>query len=456
MGTIRNGVAPSPQITTGASGSALSTGEFIEVTTGTNLASVHHMPPVPRPALVPPPPATDRRHPLAAVPMSSHYVATAAAPRVATGITELDRVLGGGLVDGAFVLLGADPGSGKSTLALQTLHSLVRDRARDSAVYASGEESVEQIMLRAMRLGLENEGIHIAASDDIDAILGFAGTHAASALVIDSIQKMRTSDLDPSAGEMQQIKAVSAKLAAFARETKTPVIAIGQVTKDGTIAGPKSLEHEVDVVLYLETAGGSRRRLIAFKNRYGAADEMGLFEMGEAGLACVDGDLSQLSERAAGVPGSAVFPALLGERVHLVEVQALVGAPKPEERPKGSVAVSGVDAKRVQVILAILARHAGIDVADRDVFVSVTAGMRIADPAADLAIALAIASSYRDLPIDATTACFGELGLAGEVRGVAFAKSRADECTRQRFAALEGVKTIADAIAVAIGEAVAS
>jgi DNA repair protein RadA/Sms len=390
------------------------------------------------------------------MPLSAARIAQATAPRVASGMSEFDRVMGGGLVDGAFVLAGGDPGAGKSSLVLQVVNLLARSIATDGALYATAEETAQQVALRAERFGIENDLVQIVASDDVDAIIELAQKIAPTVLAIDSIQKMRTCECDLPAGSPQQVQAVATRLERFARTTQTPVIAIGQVTKDGAIAGPKSLEHTVDVVLYLEVTGGARRRLIAHKNRMGSSEEAGVFEMRADGLACIEDIGSQLSERAVGVPGSAVFPALLGERVQLVEVQALVGAPKSEERPRGSVTVTGVDAKRVQAILAILARHIGIEVSDRDVFVSVTAGLQIKDPAADLAIALAIASSYRDLPIDPVCACFGELGLAGEVRGVGYAGPRADECKRQGFAALKGAKTVSEAIAQAIGEAVAS
>jgi len=444
------------------------------VSPGTPLAEAHgmrathpaivessHRQPMPRvtvttgeiPERLPPPPRVVAIDPL---PLSAARIAAATAPRVATGMAELDRVLGGGLVDGSFILIGGDPGAGKSSLVLAACNLLARDPARDGALYATAEETTQQIALRAQRFGIENDLVQVVASSDVDAVIALAGRCAPSVLAIDSIQKMRSDDCDGAPGSMLQVAAVAAKLEAFARSSQTPVIAIGQVTKTGELAGPKSLEHAVDVVLYLEMSGGARRRLVSPKNRMGSTDEIGLFEMRERGLFCMDGDTSQLAERARGVPGSAVFPALLGERVQLVEVQALVGAPKSEERPKGSLAASGVDAKRVQVILAVLARHAHIDVSERDVFVSVTSGMRLADPAADLAIALAIASSYRDLPIKPTCAAFGELGLAGEVRSVGYAKSRMDECARQGFRDIIADSNIADAIATAIGEAVTS
>lgn len=403
------------------------------------------------------------RAPLRALSLSVAHLAAATAPRIATGIAELDRVLGGGLVDGSFVLLGGDPGQGKSTLVLQAVHALCRTD-RDGALYASAEESTQQVALRADRLNITNERISLAGletGDEIEAVLDLASQIAPTVLVIDSVQAFRSRDLDSAPGSMAQVGAVAQRLSRFAKETQTPVIAIGQVTKDGELAGPKALEHLVDVVLYLEGAGGVRRRLVTPKNRHGSTDEVGLFEMRESGLASVeDPTAAALSERAQGVPGSAVFPAVVGERVQLVEIQALVGAPKGDDRPKGSLAASGVDPKRVQMILAVLARHARIDVTDRDVFVSVTAGARVADPAADLAIALAIASSARDLPIDPTCACFGELGLAGELRSVAYHASRSLESGRGGFPFVLSpggdAKTLDDAIASAIGEAVRS
>jgi DNA repair protein RadA/Sms len=281
---------------------------------------------------------------------------------------------------------------------------------------------------------------------------------------------MRTAACDSAAGEARQVGACASAIATFAKGTQVPVIVVGQITKDGELAGPKSLEHDVDVVLYLEGAGGARRELVSFKNRFGSTDEIGSFEMREAGLVCT-GDVVGLTERAAGVPGSAVFPAVRGERVQLVEIQALVGPAKgrnENDRPKGMLTANGIDPKRVQMILAILAKHAGIDVTDRDVFVSVTAGARVADPAADLPIALAIASSARDLPIDASCACFGELGLAGEIRSVGYAHARGTDSRRAGFgltlasgtdageALGTSAATLAEAIQIVIGEAVAS
>jgi DNA repair protein RadA/Sms len=405
-----------------------------------------------------------------AVPLSAASLAKACARRVPVGIGELDRVLGGGLVDGSVILLGGEPGCGKSTLLLQVVAALVRDPARDGALYASGEESADQIGLRAARLGIESDAIMLLAGDDLDHAIAMAGRMSPTVLVVDSIQTMRTAAVDSAAGSIAQVGECAARLARFAKLTGTPVILIGQVTKDGAIAGPKSLEHLVDVVLYLEVGRGNRHALTTPKNRHGSTAEVGTFAMGATGLTCVtESERDALAERAAGVPGSAVFPAASGDRVQLVEVQALVGAPKAPksetDRPKGQLAVSGIDAKRVQMILAILERHAGIDVSDRDVFVSVTGGAKIADPAADLPIALAIASSYRDLPIDPVAVAFGELGLAGEVRSVACAEGRVRQSMRQGFGVIAasaldvgtgaGAKNVAEAIALVIGEAVA-
>jgi DNA repair protein RadA/Sms len=397
--------------------------------------------------------------------LSAARLAETCAPRIATGITELDRVLGGGLVSGSFVLLGADPGMGKSTLVLQAAHSLCRTD-RDGALYVTGEESAQQVALRALRLGVENDRIQLVATRSIDDVLALADHQVPrpSVLVIDSIQTMATRECDSDAGSLAQVVAVMHRLAQFAKDSHTPVIAIGHVTKDGELAGPKTIEHLVDVVLYLESAGGARRRLIASKNRHGSTDEIGSFEMRESGLVCVEDGHDAMAERAAGAAGSAVFCAVVGERAQLVEIQALVGAPKNDERARGSLSVSGVDAKRVTMILAVLARHAEIDVSDRDVFVSVTAGMRVTDPAADLAIALAIASSVRDLPIEQSLACFGELGLAGEVRGVSFSQTRHVEAKIAGFSTLASAtdvvdiaaKTIATAIDMAIGSQVSS
>ncbi len=252
-----------------------------------------------------------------ATPLSAALLAEAQTRRIETGISELDRVLGGGLVDGSVVLIGADPGQGKSTLALQLLAALTERAAVAGALYVSGEESVHQIALRADRLGLLADGrISVRASDDVDAAIEIAGKTASLALVVDSIQTMRTSDLDAPPGSVAQVGACAAKLARFAKDTLTPVIIIGQVTKTGEIAGPKTLEHLVDVVLYLEAGRGAERLLTSPKNRHGSTAEVGTLAMGPAGLSCVTRtSRDYLAERAAGVPGSAVFPAASGDRV---------------------------------------------------------------------------------------------------------------------------------------------
>jgi DNA repair protein RadA/Sms len=442
-------------------------GPALELTTPTMAPTAQQtipLRPVARPQATPPPIPAAARAQLEPIPLSAARLAQMTARRVATGIPEFDRVLGGGIVDGSVILIGADPGVGKSTLAMQVMHALAHTR---DVLYASGEENVQQIGLRADRLGIENPHVGVLAEADVDRIIETAARTQVALLVIDSIQKMRTNTLDSTNASLAQVSESTARLASFAKTTGTPVIMIGQVTKDGAIAGPKSMEHDVDVVLYFEQGSGARRLLTSPKNRHGSTDEVGVFEMGERGLSCVEDDRGALTERAAGVPGSAVFPAVHGERVQLVEIQALVGPPKHDERPKGSISVSGVDAKRVQMIAAILAKHAGIDIAERDVFVSVTAGARVADPAADLPIALAIASSYRDLPIDPSACCFGELGLAGELRSVGYAHARAREAQSGGFSVVlvaradasapgaAPAQAISDAIALAIGEAVA-
>jgi DNA repair protein RadA/Sms len=384
--------------------------------------------------------------------LSAARVAEGAAPRIATGIAELDRVLGGGLVDGSVVLLGGSPGSGKSTCLMQVTHALVR--AQDGcALYASGEENESQVALRAQRIGVEDDRIVLVATNDIDRVLTRAANYANAVLVIDSIQTLRTHTIDSPTGSALQVVEVVSRVARFAKDTKTPAFLIGHVTKDGEIAGPKTLEHLVDVVLYLEGQGAEPRRLTSPKNRFGSTAEVGLFDMTAAGLACADAEPIVVSY-ARGAPGSAIFPAAIGERVQLVEIQALVGAPKSEERPRGSISVSGVDAKRVAMILAVLARHTGIDVSDRDVYVSTGAGARVSEPAADLAIALAIASSTRNLPIALDAVCLGELGLAGEIRPTPDAERRLAASSRGGFSREIGrgadLRTIADAIAAAL------
>jgi DNA repair protein RadA/Sms len=350
--------------------------------------------------------------------------------RIATGIGEFDRVLGGGLVGGSAILLGGDPGIGKSTILLQAADALSRDRA---VIYASGEESVRQVALRARRLGLASTTLRLLAETRVEAILDAAGADAARVIIVDSIQTVQTDASETSMGSASQVRESAGRLVRHAKENGAAVFLIGHVTKEGLIAGPRILEHMVDTVLYFESEPGSRYRVIrAVKNRFGAANEIGVFAMTEQGLREVRNPSAIfLSRRADPVPGSIVTVAREGSRPLLVEVQALLddaqaGAPR-------RVAV-GLDASRLALLLAVLHRHGGVATAGLDVFVNVVGGVRIDEPAADLPAMLAVASSLRGRPLPADLVAFGELGLTGEVRPVPFGEERLREAAKQGFA----------------------
>ena len=335
-----------------------------------------------------------------------------------TGLAEVDRVLGGGIFDGAPILLSAPGGSGKSTMALSIANRIASGPDRD-VVYATGEETIEDIALRADRLGATAARLRIVAETSLERILDLAGRALPSLLVVDSIQVIRSDAASSDAGSAHQIRLCVAALARFAKQTKVPILIIGHVNKEGEMAGPETLRHLVDVVLYLEAAdggNGQRRYLSTSKNRHGATSEIGVLEMTGRGLVdAPNDDSADLRARTTPVPGSILCPVVFGERVTLVEIEALVG-PVREGKSSGEVNATGVDRARVQRILAILARHAAIDVTDRNVYVSVAGGLRVTDPAADLAIALAIESSARDAAYAPGLRVCGELALSGEVR----------------------------------------
>jgi DNA repair protein RadA/Sms len=350
--------------------------------------------------------------------------------RLATGIGELDRVLGGGIVAGSLILLGGDPGVGKSTLLTQALAGLARGGRK--VLYASGEESVAQVALRARRLGADVPSVALVAETDVDKVLAHARALAPAVLALDSIQTVYTGQLDSIPGALAQVRECAARLMAFAKTSGTPTILVGHVTKDGAIAGPKTLEHLVDVVLQFEGDGGSPYRILrGHKNRFGSTQELGVFEMRGAGLAEVENPSALLlAERPIGAPGSVVVAAGDGQRPLLVEVQALVA---PAAAGIGRRTAAGVDGNRVSLLLAVLAQRAACDVLRDDVFVNVAGGIKLLEPAADLGIACAIASSARGRAVDAKTVVFGELGLAGEVRAVPMAEARLAEARRLGF-----------------------
>ncbi len=348
--------------------------------------------------------------------------------RARTGIGELDRVLGGGLVAGSLVLLGGDPGIGKSTLLIQALSGLA---SGGSVLYATGEESVAQTAMRARRVGAADANLAVLAETDVERILAHAQTRRPAILAVDSIQTVYTPMLDSIPGSLAQVRECASRLMQYAKTSGVPTILVGHVTKDGGLAGPKTLEHLVDVVLQLEGDGGPYRILRAHKNRFGSTQEIGVFEMRGAGMAEVTNPSAHLlAERPIGAPGSVVVASADGARPLLVEIQALVA---PASAGLGRRTAAGVDSNRVALLLAVLAQRANCDVLARDIFVNVAGGLRLNEPAIDLGVACAIASSARGRAIDAKTVVFGEVGLAGEIRAVPLCEQRLAEASRLGF-----------------------
>ena len=356
-------------------------------------------------------------------------VAPRATTRIATGLEEFDRVLGDGLVPGGVILLGGDPGIGKSTLLLQAGAAL---GAQHRTLYVTGEESAEQIALRAQRLGVINAPIELLAEVQLEAIVGAIHAAAPEIVVIDSIQTIYTEALASAPGSVAQVRECAAQLTRLAKQRGIVVIFVGHVTKEGAIAGPRVLEHIVDTVLYFEGDPHSSFRLVrAIKNRFGAANELGVFAMTERGLRGVSNPSALfLSQHAEGVAGSAVVATLEGSRPLLVEVQALVD-PVQGGMPR-RLAV-GLDSQRLALLLAVLHRHGGVETAGFDVFVNAVGGVRILEPAADLAVMLAVCSSLKNKPLPHKALVFGEVGLAGEVRPVQRGQERIREAAKLGF-----------------------
>ena len=352
-----------------------------------------------------------------------------ASSRIATGIEEFDRVLGGGLVAGGVILLGGDPGIGKSTLLLQAGAAL---GAAHRTLYVTGEESAEQIALRAHRLGLVNAPIELLAEVQLEAIVAAVDATSPEVVVVDSVQTIYTEALQSAPGSVAQVRECAAQLTRLAKKRGVVVLFVGHVTKEGAIAGPRVLEHIVDTVLYFEGDPHSSFRLVrAIKNRFGAANELGVFAMTERGLRGVSNPSALfLSQHADGVPGSAVVATLEGSRPLLVEVQALVD---PVQGGVPRRLAVGLDPQRLALLLAVLHRHGGIDTAGFDVFVNAVGGVRILEPAADLAVLLAISSSLRNRALPAKTLIFGEVGLAGEIRPVQRGQERIREAAKLGF-----------------------
>ena len=372
--------------------------------------------------------AADRRGKVAGV--GSRAIAEIEAKdfeRMPTGVEELDRALGGGLVPGQVILLGGDPGIGKSTLLLQTMSSM-----QEGSLYVTGEESAEQVALRARRLALDAGGVRLAAETQLERVLGGLDAARPRVAVVDSIQTLWTETLQSAPGSVAQVRECAAQLTRHAKRAGTALFLIGHVTKEGAIAGPRVLEHIVDTVLYFEGDPNSAFRLVrAVKNRFGAVNELGVFAMTDKGLKGVSNPSRLfLSTHEKPVPGSCVLATLEGTRPLLLEIQALVDSAHSPNPRRLSV---GLEQNRLAMLLAVLHRHAGIATWEQDVFVNAVGGVRIGEPAADLAVCLAVVSSFSDRSIPSKVAVFGEIGLAGEVRPAPRGQERLREVAKLGF-----------------------
>jgi len=349
--------------------------------------------------------------------------------RLTVGLGELDRVLGGGLVGGSVVLIGGDPGIGKSTLLIQALALLAE---RLPVLYVSGEESAEQISLRAQRLGLPTAALQLLTETSVERILALIAQSKPRVLVMDSIQTFYTESLQSAPGSVAQVRESAARLVRFAKQTGTSLFLVGHVTKEGTLAGPRVLEHMVDTVLYFEGESGGPFRLIrAIKNRFGAVNELGVFAMTDKGLREVSNPSAIfLSRHEQQVAGSCILVTREGTRPLLVEVQALVDQSSLGNPRRVAL---GLEQNRLSMLLAVLHRHGGVAMADQDVFLNVVGGVRVTEPAADLAVLLAVLSSFRNRPLPRDLATFGEVGLAGEIRPVPNGQERLREAAKHGF-----------------------
>jgi DNA repair protein RadA/Sms len=394
-------------------------------------------------------------------------VRLAGTPRLSSGLGEFDRVLGGGIVPGSLVLIGGDPGIGKSTLLTQVAEIISRQHG--PVLYVSGEESVQQIRMRSDRLGASSPEVYLVAETDLAVVEEHIREVQPHFLMIDSIQTMTCQDSESSAGTVSQVRASTAALMRIAKSTHLPVFLVGHVTKEGAIAGPRVLEHMVDTVLYFEGERTQNYRVLrAVKNRFGSTNELGIFEMGEAGLVEVENPSEYLlSERTEGGAGSVVTATMEGSRPLLVEVQALT-VPTYMAAPRR--VATGVDYGRMLLNLAVLERRGGLRVSTQDVYVNVAGGVRVVEPAADLAVVLAVASNLKDIPVPPDVVVAGEVGLGGEVRAVGQMEKRLAEASRLGFRralvsarntarlrkppgmVVTGVNVVRQAIAEALGE----
>ena len=363
-------------------------------------------------------------------PTSITQISADGAARTSSGIGEFDRVLGGGVVAGSLVLVGGDPGIGKSTILIQAANHLSLSAGK--VLYVSGEESAEQIKLRSNRLGIASADLFVVSETDITAVEQHIGTMGAKIAFIDSIQTMHDPELSSAAGTVSQVRACTGALVKVAKESGVPVFIVGHVTKEGSLAGPRVLEHMVDTVLYFEgDRHQSYRILRAVKNRFGSTDELGIFEMREEGLVEIaNPSEALLSERPAHGVGSVVTATIEGTRPLLVEIQALVA---PTYFPSPRRTCTGIDYNRMLMILAVLEKRVGLSLGNKDVYVNVAGGIKIVEPAADLAIALAVASSLMDHGADGEMIALGEIGLSGEVRSVGQTEKRLKEAARLGF-----------------------
>jgi DNA repair protein RadA/Sms len=389
----------------------------------------------------------------AARPVALREVSARPSARLTTGIGELDRVLGGGLVPGSVVLLGGSPGIGKSTLTNMALGHLAA--AGRGTLYVSGEESAAQIRLRAERLGPAALDVPVLAETDLDTVVATIDAERPDACVVDSVQTLHAGTLESAPGTVGQVREVATRITEVAKRNGTAVVLVGHVTKEGALAGPRVLEHLVDCVLQFE---GERERtyrtLRALKNRFGSTNDVGVFEMRGGGLVEVLDASARFVGEATRAPGSVVLAAMEGSRPLLVEVQALVS---PSELVPPRRVCTGLDRNRLALVLAVLARHAGVGVGTSDVFVNVVGGVRIDEPGADLAVALAVASAARGVaPDPAPLACFGEIGLTGELRSVAHPDRRAEEAAKFGLEAIvspASAPTLRAALRAALGRA---